>query len=121
MIFHEKMDMLNVFIALILLKVKKSDDMLEGVNKLDSLMRYSNFQVYKDKRNDSNNNQSMNASVTVPEEFFKYRDYNMVTVTSEQLNRNFSLSTGGMATPMIKSPMNANTIINKTIETEQST
>jgi len=39
----------NLLLALIVIKYKRSEDILEGINKLDYLLKVSVFQIYKDK------------------------------------------------------------------------
>ena len=43
------MQALSILIAFTMIKLKKSDDMLQGISKLDYLLKISIFQVYKDK------------------------------------------------------------------------
>ena len=39
----------DILIALIILKVKKTSDCLQGISKLDHLLKVSVFQIYKDR------------------------------------------------------------------------
>ena len=46
--FFNQLNFIQIIIAFVILKKKSSDDILQGINKIDYLIKVSVFQVYKD-------------------------------------------------------------------------
>jgi hypothetical protein len=80
-IFHNQLEMTTILVAFILVKVKKSDDILSGVSKLDKLLKISNFQKYKNPGN---------SSFIVESEHIEEHSGTIVTTTSEVLNERYT-------------------------------